>query len=192
MNPEPYSASSFVKAHLLQGPLYREEKASWETLLQLRGEVAHYFHEVGQELVIDDGEGYAFLRQIEPPDQEKVPRLAQRRRLGYEATLLLVCLRSELDRFERAPGESAALVLSRDQLRELASDFLRQTADEKRDRRALDSAIDRLIDLGFLRSFGGEDERCEVRRIIKARLGPEQLEKIKQRLLAHAHARERA
>ncbi|MFA5265565.1 MAG: DUF4194 domain-containing protein [Opitutaceae bacterium] len=187
MNPaEPYPPSSFIKAHLLQGPLYREDQPLWETLLQVRGEVAHYLRDVGQELVIDEAEGYAFLRQLVPADDEKIPRLAQRRRLGYEATLLLVCLRSELDRFERSPGESAALVLTREQIREFASDFLRQTADEKRDRRALDSAIDRLIELGFLRRFGGDEERCEVRRIIKARLGPEQLEEIKQRLLEHA------
>lgn len=186
MNPaEPYSASSFIKAHLLQAPLYREDTL-WESLLQHRGDVAHYFREIGQELIVDEGEGYAFLRQIEPVDQERVPRFAQRRRLGYEATLLLVCLRAELDRFDRSPGESAALVLNREQLREIANDFLRQTSDEKRDRRALDAAIDRLVDLGFLHRFGAEEDRFEVRRIVKARLGPDQLEEIKQRLLAHA------
>jgi hypothetical protein len=186
MNPaDPYPPSGFIKAQLLQGPLYREDSL-WEALLKVRGEVAHYFRDIGQELVIDEAEGYAFLRQLVPADDEKIPRLAQRRRLGYEATLLLVCLRSELDRFDRSPGESAALVLTRDQIRELASDFLRQTADEKRDRRVLDSAIDRLLELGFLHGFGGDEERCEIRRIIKARLGPEQLEEIKQRLLAHA------
>ena len=67
-----------------------------------------------------------------------------------------------------------------------SSDFLRQTDDEKRDRRSLDGAIERLHELGFLRRFGGDEERCEVRRIIKARLGPEQLEVIKQRLIQHA------
>lgn len=185
-SPASYPASSFIKAHLLQAPLYREEKALWEALLQMRGEVAHYFREVGQELVVDEAEGYAFLRQIEPTEQERVPRLAQRRRLGYEATLLLVCLRAELDRFDRSPGESSALVLTRDQLREIANDFLRQTSDEKRDRRSLDTAIDRLIDLDFLHRFGVEEDRLEVRRIVKARLGPEQLEVIKQRLLEHA------
>jgi hypothetical protein len=142
---------------------------------------------VAQKLVVDEAEGYAFLFQIEPEDQEKLPRLAQRRRLGYEATLLLVCLRAELDRFERSPGESATLVLSRDQLRELAEDLLRQTSDEKRDRRSLDAAIERLTALGFLRRVTGEDERFEVRRIIKARLGPDQLEDIKRRLLDHAN-----
>ena len=186
MSPaELYSASSFIKAHLLHAPLYRED-GLWEPLLQLRGEVAHYFREIGQELVVDEADGYAFLRQIEPIDQERVPRLAQRRRLGYEATLLLVCLRTELDRFDRSPRESSALVLTRDQLREIASDFLRQTSDEKRDRRSLDVAIDRLTDLGFLSKFGPDEDRFEVRRIVKARLGPDQLEEIKRRLLAHA------
>lgn len=187
MSPsEPYTPVSFVKAHLLQAPLYREDAQLWGALLHGRGEIAHYFHELAQELIIDEAEGYAFLRQREPLDQERIPRLAQRRRLGYEATLLLVCLRAELDRFERSPGESTALVLTRDQIRDFASDFLRQTDDEKRDRRSLDAAIERLHELGFLKHFGGDEERCEVRRIIKARLGPDQLEQIKQRLLQHA------
>lgn len=187
MNPEePYAPTSFVKAHLLQAPLYREEAPLWDALLQARGDVTHYFRELGQDLVVDEAEGYAYIRQREPVDQERIPRLAQRRRLGYEATLLLVCLRAELDRFERSPGESTTLVLTRNYLRDMASDFLRQTDDEKRDRRSLDGAIERLHALGFLRSFGGDDERFEVRRIIKARLGPEQLEVIKQRLLQHA------
>ncbi len=185
---EPNPPASFVKAHLLQGALYREDSALWEILLQQRADVAHFLRQIGQELVLDEAEGYAFLRQIEPTDQERVPRLAQRRRLGYEPTLLLVCLRAELDRFESAPGESAALVLSREQLRGLASDFLRQTADEKRDRRTLDGAIDRLVELDFLRLRSGEEDRYAVMRIIKARLGPEQLEAIKQRLLTHARA----
>ncbi len=51
MNPEePYAPTSFVKAHLLQAPLYREEAPLWDALLQARGDVTHYFRELGQDL----------------------------------------------------------------------------------------------------------------------------------------------
>ena len=73
---EPNPPASFVKAHLLQGALYSEDSALWEILLQQRADVAHFLRQIGQELVLDEAEGYAFLRQIEPTDQERVPRLA--------------------------------------------------------------------------------------------------------------------
>jgi hypothetical protein len=43
--------------------------------------------------------------------------------------------------------------------------------------------------LGFLRALGPADEnRFEVMRIVKARIGPAELEQIKQRLLRHAQS----
>jgi len=47
-------------------------------------------------VVFDEAEGYAFIRQIEPLEGERVPRLVQGRPLNYETTLLLVFLREEL------------------------------------------------------------------------------------------------
>jgi len=61
-----FSDQSFVLARLLLQPIYREDGPIWETLRQQRDLIAHYFRQIGQELVIDEGEGYAFIRQIEP------------------------------------------------------------------------------------------------------------------------------
>ncbi len=183
------TTSGFVKAHLLREPLYIEEQELWQTLAQSRGDIAHFFRQIGQELVVSESDGYAFLRQIEPPAGEKIPRVSQRRRLGYEPTLLLVFLRDELDRFDRLPEASSTLFVSGDQMREFAANFLRQTSDEKRDRRVLDGAIERLVELSFLRRSSTDDDRFEVKRIVKARLTPDQLENIRDRLLKHAAPR---
>ena len=69
-----FPGRSFVLAHLLLDPIYREEGSMWETLRAERDAIAHYFRQIGQEVVIDEGEGYAFLRQIEPGGGERVPR----------------------------------------------------------------------------------------------------------------------
>ncbi|BET65671.1 hypothetical protein ASA1KI_05890 [Opitutales bacterium ASA1] len=181
---------SFVLARLLVEPLYREDGALWETLRAERETVAHYFRQLGQELVIDEGEGYAFLRQIEPEGGERVPRVGRRQPLGYTATLLLVCLREELARFDAAPGDSTRLVLTRPQIRELAGQFLRESNNQVRDIRALDTALRRIEELGFVRAFGAaESDTFEVMRILKARFGPAELEDVKQKLIRHAAER---
>jgi hypothetical protein len=182
-----FAPRSFVLAQLLVAPIYREDSQLWDVLRAERDQVTHYFRQIGQELVIDEAEGYAFLRQIEIDGADRVPRVGRRQSLGYTATLLLVCLREELARFDSGPNDSSRLVLTREQLRELVSQFLRETNNQVRDLRTIDAAINRLQELGFLRAFGPtESATFEVMRILKARFGPGELEQVKDRLRRHA------
>ena len=181
-----FSSRSFVLARLLLEPIYREDESLWEALRGERDAIAHYFRQIGQEVVVDEAEGYAFLRQIEFEGGESVPRIGRRQSLGYTATLLLVCLREELARFDASAGDSTRLVLTRQQLRELVSQFVRETNNQIRDIRRIDTAIGRLEELAFLRAFGPpEAETFEVMRILKARFGPAELEEVRSRLTSH-------
>jgi hypothetical protein len=190
MNPveNAFPPVAFVKARLFREAVYREDREDWLTLRGHLEEVRRYFREIGQELVFDEAEGYAFIRQLEPEGEERVPRLTQRRPLSYVATLLLVMLREELLRFDAAPGDSLRLVKTRDELRNLIADFFPDSTNQVRDTSRFDTAIRTLIDLGFLRALnaGGDQEAFEVMRIIKARLSPADLETIKERLRRHA------
>ena len=181
---------SYVLARLLLSPIYREDGEQWETLRAERQAISQYVREIGQELVIDEAEGYAFLRQIEIDGVDRVPRIGRRQPLGYTATLLLVCLREELARFDAAPNDSSRLVLTREQLRELVGQFMRETNNQVRDQRTIDTAINRVEELGFLRPFGtAESDSFEVMRILKARFGPSELQEIRDRLKTHAEQR---
>ncbi len=188
MTAAAFPTSSFVKAKLLREPVYREDAALWETLRAQREDIRHYFRQIGQELVVDDGEGFAFIRQLEPEGDEPVPRLTQKRMLSYQATLLLVCLREELLRFEGAADDSTRLVKSREELHGLVSTFIAESNNQVRDARGIDTAIARLEEYGFLRALNADRETFEVMRIIKARLTPVQLEEIKERLLRYAQS----
>ena len=181
---------SFVKARLFRDPMYRADDVElWAVLRSNLEEVRGFFRQVGQEVIFDEGEGYAFIRQIEPQAEERVPRLVQKRPLNYETTLLLVFLREELDRFESSGTDSTRLVRSREQLRSLVAPYLRETTDRARDRDKLDEAINRLVALGFLRRQGtGEIEEFQVMRIVKARFGPGELESVKERLIRYAQS----
>lgn len=186
-SPNAFPPASFVKAKLFRGPVYREDGEPWLTLRAQQEEIRHYFRQIGQELVLDEGEGYAFIRQLEFEGEARVPRLVQRHPLSYLATLLAACLREEFLRFDAAPGDSTRLVKSRDELRGFMADFLRDSTNQVRDVARLDRAIQQLAELGFLRPLGSaEENRFEVMRILKARIGPSELEDIKQRLLHHA------
>jgi hypothetical protein len=190
MNPteNQFREAAFVKTRLFRDPMYRADDAElWAVLRSHLDEVRGFFRQVGQEVVFDEGEGYAFIRQIEPQGEERVPRLVQKRPLNYETTLLLVFLREELDRFESSGTDSTRLVRSREQLRSLVGPYLRETTDRARDRDKLDEAINRLVNLGFLRRQGSaEVEEFQVMRIVKARFGPGELESVKERLMRYA------
>jgi len=177
---------SFAQARLITAPIYREDAELWEALRAGRDHIAHYFRQIGQELVVDESEGYAFLRQIEVDGEERIPRVGRRQSLGYTATLLLVCVREELARFDSAPGDSMRLVKTRSELRELVRQFLRESNNQVRDLRTVDSAIKRMEELGFLRSLNSDSDAFEVMRILKARFGPAELEIVKDRLAKHA------
>ena len=190
MNPteNQFREAAFVKTRLFRDPMYRADDVElWAVLRSHLDEVRGFFRQVGQEVVFDEGEGYAFIRQIEPQGEERVPRLVQKRPLNYETTLLLVFLREELDRFESSGTDSTRLVRSREQLRSLVAPYLRETTDRARDRDKLDEAINRLVNLGFLRRQGSSEvEEFQVMRIVKARFGPGELESVKERLIRYA------
>ncbi len=72
---------------------------------------------------------------------------------------------------------------TRQQLRDLVGQFLRETNDQIRDVRKIDAAIRRIQESGFLRTFGPpEAESFEIMRILKARFGPMELQEVKDRL----------
>ena len=185
-----FGPRTFALAQLFVGPVYAEDLQVWETIRAERNYLSHYFRQIGQELVVDDAEGFAFIRQIEPEGEERVPRIGRRQLLGYTATILLVCLREELARFDAAPGDSTRLVLTRQQLRELVLQFVKESNNQIRDLRTVDSAIRRAEELGFLRIVGTEEsDTLEVMRILKARFGPSELESVKERLIRHGEGR---
>ena len=77
---------------LLKGVLYREDDAAqWAALLQLQARVRDYVAVLALELVVDEAEGYAFVR-AQPPAEDsapKLPRLVRRQPLSFQVSLLL-------------------------------------------------------------------------------------------------------
>lgn len=154
---------------LMKGVVYRDAgPALWQSLIELQARVRDYVAVLGLELILDEAEGYAYLRQrpLVEGDPE-APRLIARRPLGYQASLLLALLRKKLAEFD-ASGAETRLILSRDDIVELVRLFLPETANEARLMDRIDAQINKTVEMGFLRRLRGQDERFEVSRILKA------------------------
>lgn len=154
---------------LMRGVAYREQhEDSWATLDRHAGPVRDHFAAIGVDVVVDDTEGYAYLRsQEDDADADPLPRLVKRRSLTYHVSLLLVLLRKRLVEFETT-GSEGKLVLSRDQIVEMLRVFLADSTNEARVIDRVDTTLKQVADLGFLRQLRGQPDAWEVRRILKA------------------------
>jgi hypothetical protein len=177
---------------LFQGVLYRDAGAAlWQALMDLQGRVRDYCTTIGLELILDEAEGYAYLRQRPSvPGEPELPRLVARRQLSYPVSLILALLRKKLAEFD-ATGGDTRLVIGRDQISEQVRLFLPETGNEARLLDRMDAHLNKVIELGFLHRLRGQDNQFEVRRILKAFVDAQWLSEFEQRLAqyrAHAHA----
>ena len=174
---KPHSAAPELSAlvvPLLKGVIYQEDNAElWQALLTLQARLRDYVAVLALELVLDDAEGYAFLRSRATPDDDamaKQPRLIARRPLSFPVSLLLALLRKKLAEFDAGGGETR-LVLSRDAVVELIRVFLPENSNETKFIDQVDTHLNKIVELGFVRRLkvqNGQAAMFEVQRILKA------------------------
>lgn len=152
---------------LMKGVVYREtQEGTWTALGRHGAAVRDHFEVIGIDLVVDDAEGYAYLRSQED-DDEALPRLVHRRTLSYQVSLLLVLFRKRMVEFETT-GAEGKLVLTRDQIVDLLRVFLADSTNEAAVIDRVDQTLKKVAELGFLRPLRGQQNAWEVRRILKA------------------------
>jgi Domain of unknown function (DUF4194) len=165
---------STVLVSLLKGVIYRDENERlWSIMLRHQIRVREYVEVVGLELILDEAEGFAFLKSrpaLEEDEALRMPRLVARRPLSFMVSLLLALLRKKLAEFDATGGETR-LVLSREEILDLVAVFLPQNTNEARQLDQMDVHINKIIELGFLRRLRSTEiagGAFEVRRILKA------------------------
>ena len=161
-----------VVVSLMKGVVYRDQHpAVWLQLEEIHGAVLDYVRVMGLDLIIDEAEGYAFLRQLGEQDVDEsarqLPRLVARRPLSFPVSLLCVLLRKKMVELD-ASGGDARLILTREQIVEMMRVFLPDRANEARLFDQIDTHINKVAEFGFLKKLAGNPPAWEVRRIIKA------------------------
>lgn len=189
----PHQASLVLIA-LFKGVLYQDKNPElWRDLLTYQNAVRDYVAVLGLQVLLDETEGYAFLRQrpeevVENDEAAPLPRLVQRRQLSYPISLLCVLLRKKLIEQDAAGGETR-VILSRGQIVDMMRVFLPEGSNEAKTVEQIESHIRKVADYGFLRPLKGDEERFEVRRILKALVDADWLGDLDRKLEAYrAHA----
>lgn len=179
---------SATAVSLLKGILYREDSPElWRSLLNQQAGIRDYMTVIGLELMIDEAEGYAFLHarpDLDDQDAVKIPRLVARRQLSYPVSLLLALFRKKLAEFDAA-GSETRLILSREEIVELIRIFLPAGSNEVKLIDQIDTLLNKIIELGFIRRLRGQGQFFEVRRIIKAFVDAQWLADFDDRLAAY-------
>ena len=185
--PEPATAElSPTVIQLLKGVVYRDtHERVWVSLLESRHRVSDHLAVLGLVVIIDEAEGYAYLRTAEAEDVEDRPRLIARRALSFPVSLLLALLRRRLAEFD-ATSADTRLVLTRAQIAEMLRLFLPDSSNEVRLLSQIDTHINKVVDLGFLHPLRGTPDAFEVRRIIKAYVDGQWLAELDARLGEYA------
>lgn len=179
---------------LLKGVIYRQEQLQdWTALMRYQGRARDHLGVLGLQLVIDENEGWAFVRgRTDDTDEgpSGVPRLAARRELSFQVSVLIaLLLRRRVAEADAQSGDTR-LVLTRTELIDLVRVFLPEQADEKRLFEKIDSHIGQVEKLGFLRRLPTQSAEAtfEVRRIIRAFVDAQWLHDLNQRLAGYRAA----
>jgi len=191
----PAADLSVLLISLLKSVIYRDgNERLWAALLNLQARVRDYVTVLNLELVLDEAEGYAFLKsRPEPADDDpapRLPRLVARRPLSFAVSLLLALLRKKLAEFDAGGGDTR-LVLSRDDIVELVRVFLPDGSNEAKLIDQIETTINKVVELGFLHKLkpvGGAalgPASYEVRRILKAFVDAQWLAEFDARLATY-------
>jgi hypothetical protein len=172
---------------LMKGVVEREiSPALWQGLMQCAPHVRDHVGVIGLELVLDEAEGFAYLKQRpEVEGETPLPRLVPRHQLSYSVSLLLALLRRRLAEADASSGD-AQLVLTRVEIHDLVRHFGRDSSNEVKQVDRLNRDIAKTIDIGFLRPIKRDGDTFEVRRILAAFVNAQWLSAFDQRLAAYA------
>lgn len=181
----PYT-SVFVK--LLKGPVEYLDKTNWERLIQHRTELSGFVQRLGLMLVIDEQDGYAYLRHTFTDDEETADvSWMQRRAFTYEESIMLILLREIMSEFELSESSSRELIKKRRELKEYAELFFKENPSRIKFLKEIDRLIDKAEENGFLQLTEeneiADEQRFRIRKIIKAKVDSEVLDDFYRQLL---------
>jgi hypothetical protein len=187
MNDEilPYAA---VLIKLLKGNVFKEDTEVWNSLIQYQQAIKKYFSGIGVDVFINEYDGYAFLTQneCEEPSATPLPSLVGKVPLSYSVTLLCVLLTEKLIEHDVKGGDSARLIIDKKDIYNSIRTFFPDTCNETKFARDIDADINTLVRYKFLKRLSTDENKFEVRKILRAKVPADTLQDIKEKLVQHA------
>ncbi|HCB2601969.1 TPA: DUF4194 domain-containing protein [Citrobacter koseri] len=182
--------SSRILIRLLKGPLYRSRHRDlWEAMVRDQQSIRSYFQPLGLSLTLDEAEGFAFLVQ-QQPENDDFPRLIPRRNLTFTQSVLLVSLRKRLAEHDAEEG-APRLIVTRQEIYSWLKPYLPEVNNEVKQNKDLDALIKKFSEMGFISVLTNHPDEFEVLRIIKAIVTAEQINTFIQLFRERNSAQER-
>lgn len=178
---KPYS-KAIVK--LLKQPI-ESHQTLWQDVLNYQVEIQEYLNLIGLELVVKKDEGFAYLKELEDREGNTLG-LVSKRKIGFEASIILVVLRQSLEDFDQNPTqfEVSEKFITSQEIREEVELFLPETYNKVKLLKDLDLNIRRIVELGYLKEIDRNDfeTKYQIHRIIKEKVTLDQLQEFKNKL----------
>ncbi len=155
---------------LLKGIFYKEdnEKAFYELIENSLGSITEYFETIGLTVCIEEDDGYAYLKNIEyEDDQNALPKLIASRALSYKVSLLCVLLRQKIALFESEFENDRAIISKEDIISNLLL-FLDVKFNEVKIQKEIETTINKVEELGFIKKLKTDEISYEIKPSIKA------------------------
>lgn len=178
---KPYS-KAIVK--LLKNPI-ESHQTLWQDVLNYQVEIQEYLNLIGLELVVKKDDGFAYLKELEDREGNTLG-IVSKRKIGFEASIILVVLRQSLEDFDQNPTQfdvSEKFITSQE-IREEVELFLPETYNKVKLLKDLDLNIRRIVELGYLKEIDRNDfeTKYQIHRIIKEKVTLDQLQEFKNKL----------
>ena len=167
------------------------EKGSpvWDDIINYQIEIQDYLAVIGLELIVKKDEGFAFVKQI-VFDDDTTLNLVSRRQLGFEVSIVVIVLRQLIEDYDNNPVETQSTdrIITSNEIKDEVRLFLPQNFNRVKFENQLDSYIQRVAELGFLKEVkrNGDEVRYKIHRIIKEKVTLEDLDAFKKKLEEYA------
>jgi hypothetical protein len=173
---------------MLKGSIEYLDKSAWEDLLQYKMELNSFLPQLGLNLVLNEEDGYAYLKQILSDDESAEVTWFQRRSFTYEESIMLVLLRELMAEFEVSESSSRELIKRRREIKEYSELFFKEDASRVKFLKEIDRLIDKAEENSFLQLMEDseikDEQKFRIKKIIKEKVNGETLEQFEEKLKA--------
>lgn len=175
---------------LLKGPVESSDTNTWENILNYQSDINKYLSQIGIELIVKRDEGYAYIKQI-VDDEDRTTGLIPRQQLGFEISVILIILRQMLEEFDSNIDElyASERFVSQEELKERIEMFLPERFNKVKLLNEIDSYINRIVGLGFLKIIKRDNVNIyQIHRIIKEKVTLDKLQEFKNKLYEYVES----
>lgn len=159
---------STVLVTLLKGVVSQAtQQKLWNTIMENQIQIEDYVSKIGLTLIVQEQDGYAYLRQRKfDNEEEEIPRLIPKRQLSFITSLMLVLLRKELIELSKG-GSDEKFTISKQEIIEKVCPYLKTTTDEAKQKKEIETNIKKIEEMGFLRSLKNSDTQYEILPLVR-------------------------